>query len=108
MVFSRYRVRSTLRDNENDRRRVRKITDLIDAQVSEMEKEKAGLSKRYCSTIMDASYCLENLGGSENAKVRALELESFVMYCETRVNNIEIFIEKLKELKANLSKSPDQ
>lgn len=101
MLKGLFRQRSAGRDRDNDVARAERIVRLLAEIRSELEQEKNGLQERYERTVGNAStlsFAIDGEGASDWSERKLRDLESGMIYCETRTKSIARFDEQIAEL----------
>ena len=107
-----FRTRSRDRDRQTDEKRLARLSALLDEVASEIENERAGLSKRLHEQSADAGFLSDALDNGEllaRSADRLQQLTAALTYGQLRIAELERqaeFIETLRQtLNARLSMS---
>ena len=101
MLKGLFRQRSAERDRDNDAARAERIVSLLAGIRIELEQERKGLQERYDRTVGNAStlsFAIDGEGASDWSDRKLKDLESGMIYCETRTKSIARFDEQIAEL----------
>lgn len=83
-----FRTRHPDRDRQTDAARLERVLEMFASISLEMERERAGLEKRYGTVSADAAFLLEaieNEGGPQRDSDRIGELTDSLRACERRM-----------------------
>ena len=101
MLKGLFRQRSAERDRDNDVARARRIVDLLAEIRTGLEQERKGLQERYDRTVGNASnlsFAIDGEGASDWSERKLKDLESGMLYCETRTRSIAEFEQEITGL----------
>ena len=107
MLMGLFRQRSAERDRDNDIERAQRILRLLAEIRSELEQESKGLRQRYDRTVGSAStlsFAIDGEGASDWSDRKLKDLESGMIYCETRTRSIASFDEEVAQLQGAAEK----
>jgi hypothetical protein len=101
MLKGLFRQRSAERDRGNDVARSERIVALLLEIRAELELERKGLQERYDRTVGNASalsFAIDGEGASDWSDRKLKDLESGMLYCETRSRSITEFDKEIAVL----------
>ena len=101
MLKGLFRQRSAERDRGNDAARAERIINLLVEIRAELEQERKGLQERYDRTVGNAStlsFAIDGEGASDWSDRKLKDLESGMLYCETRTKSIAEFEKEIAGL----------
>ncbi|MGI6852233.1 hypothetical protein [Mesorhizobium sp. 1B3] len=81
-----FKIRNPDRDRQTDATRFQRIQEMLGAISEEMDREKAGLEKRYGAVAADAAFLFEALENeADQDSGRMAQLTSTLQSCERRI-----------------------
>jgi hypothetical protein len=101
MLKGLFRQRSAGRDRDNDIARAERITNLLAGFRGELVQERKGLQERYDRTVGNAStlsFAIDGEGASDWSNRKLKDLESGMIYCETRTKSIAEYDREIAQL----------
>ncbi|MDN5926671.1 MAG: hypothetical protein L0I29_06325 [Hyphomicrobiales bacterium] len=107
MLKGLFRQRSAERDRDNDAARAERIVKLLVEVRAELELERKGLQERYDRTVGNAStlsFAIDGEGASDWSDRKLKDLESGMIYCETRTKSIAGFDREIAALQDTAEK----
>ena len=96
-----FKMRSATRDLEADLSRFQRIQATLGQVMDELQREKAGLRKRYSDASADAALVFEAMPEGESQQPYEAKLDVFaksIQNCERRINFIDAQIVFVSEI----------
>lgn len=108
-----FKTRNPDRDRQTDADRFQRVQEMLSGISEEMEREKAGLEKRYGAVAADAAFlfeALENEADPETDSGRITQLTSTLQSCERRIAALKkqmLFMEDCRRIVGRFAQDND-
>jgi hypothetical protein len=105
-LFSQFRVRSRDRDDKTDRVRLRRLEEMVDTFLKDVESERAGLSSRYEEASDEAAFAQaayeDGRAGADTSR-RIDTLTNDIVRCNERLNELDFQIAMIDRIRAEIA-----
>jgi predicted RNase H-like nuclease (RuvC/YqgF family) len=106
-----FKTRNPGRDSQTDTARFLRVQDMLSGISEEMQRERAGLEKRYGTVAADAAFLFEALENEpEKDSSRIAELTDTLQSCERRIAALKkqmLFMEDCRRIVSQFAEDND-